>query len=102
MIYELLRWNPATPVGIPHYVKETDVYKGFTIPAGTGVIANMWLMLHDEKVYPDPFEFKIDRFLKEDGTVLTPVEKRKINPLPDCAVFGVGKRSVLAACSLII
>ncbi|KAJ3498533.1 hypothetical protein NMY22_g19595 [Coprinellus aureogranulatus] len=92
MVYELLRWNPATPVGVPHYVRSTNEYRGFTIPAGTTVIANMWLMLHDEKVYPDPFEFKIDRFLDQDGKIVEPGTKRTVNPIPDAAVFGIGKR----------
>ncbi|TEB26495.1 cytochrome P450 [Coprinellus micaceus] len=91
MIFELLRWNPATPVGVPHYVRETNVYGDYTIPAGTTIIPNMWIMLHDPKVYPDPFTFKIDRFLGPDGRVDESADKC-INPIPDAAVFGVGRR----------
>ena len=42
-------------------------------------------MLHDGTVYPDPFEFKPERFMK-DG---------QLNPAvrdPDHAVFGFGRR----------
>jgi cytochrome P450 len=42
-------------------------------------------MLHDETVYPEPFEFKPERFMK-DG---------QLNPAvrdPDHAVFGFGRR----------
>ena len=92
MIFELLRWNPATPVGVPHYVRETNVYGDYTIPAGTTIIPNMWIMLHNPKVYPDPFTFKIDRFLGPDGRVDESADKC-INPIPDAAVFGVGRRS---------
>jgi cytochrome P450 len=52
----------------------------------------MWIMLHDEKVYPDPFTFKIDRFLGSNGRVDESADKC-INPIPDAAVFGVGRRS---------
>jgi len=49
------------------------------------VIPNAWAMLHDETVYPEPFEFKPERFMN-DG---------QINPAvrdPDHAVFGFGRR----------
>ena len=42
-------------------------------------------MLHDETIYPEPFEFKPERFIK-DG---------QLNPAvrdPDHAVFGFGRR----------
>jgi cytochrome P450 len=47
--------------------------------------ANVWAALHDER-YPDPFEFKIDRFLDQAKNA-----REGINPLPDI-VFGFGRR----------
>lgn len=43
-------------------------------------------MLHDEKIYPDPFTFRPERFLKEDGTLDKSVRD------PAHAVFGFGRR----------
>ena len=33
------------------------------------VSSNIWAMTHDENVYPDPFAFRPERFLKADGTL---------------------------------
>ena len=46
-------------------------------------------MLHNEKVYPDPFSFKPDRFLK-GGKI------NKAVPDPADAAFGFGRRYVMS------
>ncbi|KAF8218523.1 cytochrome P450, partial [Tricholoma matsutake] len=82
---ETLRWRDITPIAVPHLLTADDVYKGYRLPAGTIVIPNAWAMLHDEKVYPEPFEFKPERFMK-DG---------KLDPSirdPAHAAFGFGRR----------
>jgi len=81
---ELMRWNMVTPTGLPHLSTRDDVYKGFFIPKGSLVIANAWAILHDPETYPDPDEFKPERFLNEDGSV-------RDDPALSLA-FGVGKR----------
>ncbi|TFK48758.1 cytochrome P450 [Heliocybe sulcata] len=63
LVKEVLRWHPVAPLGIPHCVKEDNVYKGYFIPKGTAVIANIWGFLHDAKLYTDPMVFKPERFL---------------------------------------
>lgn len=42
IIKETIRWNSATPLGVPHAVIEDDIYEGKFIPAGATVIANQW------------------------------------------------------------
>ena len=42
IIKECLRWQNATPMGIPHAVIEDDEYEGYFIPAGTVVFVNAW------------------------------------------------------------
>ncbi|KAJ7619659.1 cytochrome P450 [Roridomyces roridus] len=79
--YELLRWNPVGPLGLPHY---DDEYRGFRIPKGTTVLPNIWAILHDPETYPDPLAFNPSRFSPEDRT-------EGKNPLPDVA-FGFGRR----------
>ncbi|KAI0056529.1 cytochrome P450 [Artomyces pyxidatus] len=64
---EVLRWRNVAPVGIPHATTEDDIYDGFFIPRGTTVIANIWAILHDPQVYPEPDAFKPERFLTDDG-----------------------------------
>jgi hypothetical protein len=101
---ELLRWRLVLPLGVAHATTEDDVYKGYFIPKGTTVLPNTWCVLtlrkhafvelvrrailHDAEVYPEPEEFKPERFLTEDGKV-------KDDPLLVYA-FGYGRRSVCA------
>ncbi|KAF9452681.1 cytochrome P450 [Macrolepiota fuliginosa MF-IS2] len=87
LCYELLRWNPVTPLGIAHYLMEDDEYNGYQIPKGTTIIPNVWAVLHDPEIYPDSMAFKIDRFLDVEGNALA-----GINEIPD-AVFGFGRRT---------
>ncbi|KAF8661202.1 hypothetical protein AX16_001482 [Volvariella volvacea WC 439] len=85
LVKEVLRWYPVSPLGAPHYADSDDIYKGYLIPAGSIVSANLWAMTHDENLYPDPFTFNPDRFIK-DG---------KIDPTikdPQTIVFGFGRR----------
>lgn len=59
IVLELLRWNPAVPLGrclvmlrqqtsveivtgLPHRLTQPDVYRGYFLPEGTIVWANIW------------------------------------------------------------
>ncbi|KAJ7618782.1 cytochrome P450 [Roridomyces roridus] len=84
LVKEVLRWAPVVPFGVPHSVRVEDEYRGYRIPANSTVVGNAWAILHDEKMYPEPYTFKPERFLL-DG---------KPNPSvkdPDAA-FGFGRR----------
>ncbi|KAF9476783.1 cytochrome P450 [Pholiota conissans] len=85
IVKEALRWREVAPIAFPHKLKVDDVYKGYRIPAGSMVIANSWAILHDETVYPDPFTFNPDRFIK-DGQLDSSV------PDPGLACWGYGRR----------
>ncbi|KDQ53918.1 hypothetical protein JAAARDRAFT_416633 [Jaapia argillacea MUCL 33604] len=85
LIKETLRWQPVTPLAIPHSATADDVYEGYFIPKGSIILGNSWSMLRDPIAYPEPEEFKPERFLK-DG---------ELNPAvrdPDTAAFGYGRR----------
>ena len=81
-----------------------DIYRGFYIPSGSIIIANIWSITHDkaslvflpfafhleliyvaQSVYPDPYTFNPDRFIK-DGLLNTDVKD------PSDFVFGFGRR----------
>ncbi|KAF9558599.1 cytochrome P450 [Agrocybe pediades] len=86
LVREILRWQTAVPVAIPHSTTADDVYKGYFIPKGTLVMGNVWAMLRDEKHYPEPSKFYPERFLKDgklNPDVLDPIQ----------IVFGWGRRS---------
>ena len=42
IVWECLRWNPASPLGGTHSTTEDDEYNGYRIPKGTTVIPNVW------------------------------------------------------------
>ena len=42
LIRELLRWRSVAPLGVPHRALDEDEYKGWRIPKGSIVIANIW------------------------------------------------------------
>ncbi|KIM73495.1 hypothetical protein PILCRDRAFT_802518 [Piloderma croceum F 1598] len=86
IIWECLRWNPASPLGGTHFTTEDDEYNGYRIPKGTTVIPNVWAVLHDEHTYPEPFKFNPDRFENQEMNRLA-----GINELPQAA-FGFGRR----------
>ncbi|KAJ7142219.1 cytochrome P450 [Mycena epipterygia] len=84
LIKEVLRWKPVLPIGVPHFLPVEDEYRGYRLPAGSIIIGNIWAILQDEDMYPDPSAFKPERFLRDD------------KPNPDVrdpqAVFGFGRR----------
>ncbi|KAJ7584571.1 cytochrome P450 [Mycena floridula] len=86
LVQEVLRWGNVAPIGkhSPHMSLKEDEYLGYRIPAGTLIIANLWAMLHDEEIYPDPDSFIPERFLT-DGRLNNVQDPRDI-------VFGAGRR----------
>ncbi|KAF9236656.1 cytochrome P450 [Melanogaster broomeanus] len=84
LVLELLRWFVIVPLGITHVTTEDDVYEGYWIPKGTYIFPNMWKMMHDPEVYPDPFLFKPERF--------APGEGQAPEADPHNGIFGFGRR----------
>ncbi|KAF5324171.1 hypothetical protein D9619_011321 [Psilocybe cf. subviscida] len=83
IVKETLRWRDVVPIAIPHTLIAEDEYNGYRLPKGSVIIPNAWAMLHDEKVYPDPFTFNPDRFIK-DGKI----DKSVRDPAHACWGFG--------------
>ncbi|KAF9048190.1 cytochrome P450 [Hymenopellis radicata] len=74
VVKESIRWRTVPPLG---------EFTNYRLPAGS--IVNAWAMLHDETIYPDPFKFNPDRFMK-DGQLDLDVKD------PVVAAFGFGRR----------
>ncbi|KAF8960416.1 cytochrome P450 [Flammula alnicola] len=83
IVKETLRWRDVVPIAIPHLLHVDDEYKGYRLPAGSIIIPNAWAMLHNEEIYPDPFTFNPDRFMK-DGKI----DKSVRDPAHACWGFG--------------
>ncbi|GJJ15429.1 hypothetical protein Clacol_009706 [Clathrus columnatus] len=89
---ELLRYHSVAPLGLPHLSDEEYIYEGYRIPKNTIVFGNIWEILHDPEIYPDPFEFKPERFLDLEAKTPDgyPTDPREY-------VFGFGRRACPAS-----
>ncbi|GFT30579.1 cytochrome P450 18a1 [Nephila pilipes] len=64
-----------------------DFYiRGYLIPKGADIIANLWALHHDPKYWDKPDEFRPERFLTDGGTKIS-------KQPPSFAPFSFGKRN---------
>ncbi|KAF7375471.1 putative monooxygenase [Mycena sanguinolenta] len=69
--------------GIAHGLSQDDIYDGMHLPKGSLVVPNVWHMLHDPEVFPNPMEFDPDRYQGLDS------EMKKVTDIS----FGFGRRA---------
>ncbi|KZT41729.1 cytochrome P450 [Sistotremastrum suecicum HHB10207 ss-3] len=86
ILKELYRWQPVTPLALPHRNMKDDRYGDYFFPKGTMFIPNAWLFLHDEEYFPEPSKFIPERFIDEDGKLAT------VPRDPITISFGFGRR----------
>ncbi|KAJ8119435.1 hypothetical protein ONZ43_g3610 [Nemania bipapillata] len=85
VLHETTRWQPLSPLGVPHATLADDEYKGYRIPAGSVVYPNVRAMSRDERHYSSPEEFCPERY--------DPVTQGgRGEPLPN-GPFGFGRRA---------
>jgi len=80
---EVMRWEPPSPLNTAHTTTEDDIYKGYFIPKGSTIIANIWALTRNEDKYPKPDIFMPERFIDEHGN---------LNDDDMMLVFGFGRR----------
>ncbi|KAG2143070.1 cytochrome P450 [Suillus clintonianus] len=66
-IVESMRWRPLAPMGFPHRTTKDVIWENYCIPAGTTVFGSHWSIFRDPKVYPDPYAFKPQRWIDDEG-----------------------------------
>ncbi|KAJ7149440.1 cytochrome P450 [Mycena crocata] len=91
VLKELMRYAPVANLALPHQATEEDTYAGYRIPAGATVIPNVWAVLHDSELYPDPFTFDPDRFVAAPPSSSRP-SAQPGQPDPTAYVWGFGRR----------
>ncbi|PCD34812.1 hypothetical protein AU210_007407 [Fusarium oxysporum f. sp. radicis-cucumerinum] len=80
---ETLRWRPVAVLGgTPHASTADHVYKGMFIPKGSTIIAPLWTLHLNEADFPEPHEFRPERFM----------EKREYPGTLGHSAFGWGRR----------
>ncbi|KAM0749617.1 cytochrome P450 [Meredithblackwellia eburnea MCA 4105] len=88
---EVLRHRP--PVIMVPYLTKKDfpLTEDYTVPKGTMLIPSFWNSLHDPAVYPEPEEFKPERWLPGGANAVETEEMQK-----NWLVFGAGAHRCIA------
>ena len=84
-IQEALRRRPVIPNAAPRLVKKPVTIGGWEYPPDILLVASAYLVQHDPDIYPDPYEFRPERFLDESPGTYTWIP------------FGGGRRRCLGA-----
>ncbi|XP_043935448.1 cytochrome P450 2D15-like [Protopterus annectens] len=67
VIHEILRFGNIAPLSVPHGVTKDVLFRGYTIPKGTRVMADLNSVLQDETQWKFPHEFNPVNFLNDSG-----------------------------------
>ena len=84
-IQETLRRRPVLPNVAPRHVHKPFTLGGWDYPEGISLVGNAYLVHHDPEIYPDPYEFRPERFLDASPGTYTWIP------------FGGGRRRCLGA-----
>ncbi|KAG8164033.1 hypothetical protein KVR01_005951 [Diaporthe batatas] len=63
VLKETIRWRSGVPLGVPHQAEKDDEYRGVKIKKGTIMLACEWSINRVPERYPDPENFRPDRWL---------------------------------------
>ena len=85
---EVLRRSHIVPITATTVIRDTTI-AGYHIPKNTNVVININEIHHDPKEWPEPNEFKPERFLDSDGKFVGWTTKHAFMP------FGLGRRECL-------
>jgi cytochrome P450 len=104
-IQETLRRRPVLPNVEPRLVKRPFEVGGWEYPAGVCLVPNAYLVHHDPEIYPNPYEFRPERFLDEPPGTYTWIpfgggRRRCIGASFAMLEMQIVIRSVLTRCAL--
>ncbi len=81
-LLEIQRHFTLTPLGDFKASNEETSLCGYLIPKGATIITNIYAVMQDPITFPEPDQFKPERFIDENGEY---VEKKEVIP------FGIGE-----------
>ncbi|KAH7322091.1 cytochrome P450 [Rhizoctonia solani] len=65
VLQEAIRYYPVFPLGLENVASEDIEVRGYTINKGTILEGNIWAIMYDPALYPDPYRFDPERYLKK-------------------------------------
>ncbi|XP_050418754.1 cytochrome P450 2D3 [Patella vulgata] len=68
-LLEVQRLGNAVPMSLPHTTDKDTIVKGYLIPEGSLVFANLYACHLDSRYWKEPLKFKPERFLDDSGKV---------------------------------
>ena len=90
-IYEVLRYTSPAALGVPHRASKDKNFEGYFVAKGTLLIYNNWYIHHDQNLWHEPWVFKPERLLDDEGKLLPHDSKERRNIL----TFSTGQRDCL-------
>ena len=96
IIWEALRLFPAANLTNRYLTKPVKLSSGFVAPEGTRVFMPIYVMHHDEKNFPEPEEFRPDRWSKKDEDQNCWVEREESD---ESGTIAAGNRKAFLAFS---
>ncbi|KAH6810245.1 hypothetical protein C2S51_024007 [Perilla frutescens var. frutescens] len=64
VVKETMRLYPSSPIlGFHSALEDCALSPGYHVPSGTRLLVNIWKIQRDEKLWPEPLEFRPERFM---------------------------------------
>ncbi|KAI3910970.1 hypothetical protein MKX01_042744 [Papaver californicum] len=87
---ETIRMKPIGPMGISHRATKNTSLMGKKIDKGTPVMVNIYAIQHNSEVFPEPYRFLPERFLKDANSDASLGDREKMES--SFIAFGAGMR----------
>ena len=87
-LFEVNRFAVFVPLGITHATSRDCQLAGVDLPKGTCILTNLWALHHDKEFWGDPWEFRPERFLDDQGQLVPADHENRKHLMP----FGAGFR----------
>ncbi|KAF5347217.1 hypothetical protein D9758_011089 [Tetrapyrgos nigripes] len=88
------RMNGVGATGLPRKVlKDFTFSNGTTVPAGSSIVAAVWAIQRDDKLYPNGNEFNPYRFFDKRSQEGEAIKHQLVTPTLEWVLFGQGKHA---------
>ncbi|KAF9624187.1 hypothetical protein IFM89_008125 [Coptis chinensis] len=88
IIKETFRLHPSTPLSLPRMASESCEINGYFIPKKCTLLVNVWAISRDPAIWPEPLEFRPERFLPGSEHAHVDIRGNDFEVIP----FGAGRR----------